>query len=162
MRDIVLAAPLELLEQPAESAVENGSGGGAAKDSAQCATQQVAQTAAAGGAALSAWHPGPDVTARGPGRLGRRRAGAAHVLRGVDRKESQQRLGRRRHALACRRSLPARIVGDTTGLNTVENIEQAHISLLTCPNPAQHRARMRRLQGQPLIKDCCDSEVLDR
>src|SRR5438128_5022433 len=137
MRDIVLAAPLELLEQPAESAVENGSGGGAAKDSAQCATQQVTQTAAAEGAALSAWHPGPDVTARGPGRLGRRRVGAAHVLRGVDRKESQQRLGRRRHALACRRRSRARIVGDNAGLNAAENVGQAHISLLTCTAPVQ-------------------------
>src|SRR2546430_17263054 len=118
MRDIVLAAPLELLEQPAESAVENGSGGGAAKDSAQCATQQVTQTAAAEGAALSAWHPGPDVTARGPGRLGGRRPCASLVLVGVDPNNSQQRFGLCRHALPCQRPLPSRIGVDNAALNT--------------------------------------------
>jgi hypothetical protein len=37
--------------------------------------------------------------------------------------------------LACLRGLGARFVGDTAALNAIENIEQAHISLLTCPDP---------------------------
>jgi len=135
-----------LLEQVVEPAVEHRSGGGAAEDSAQRATQQVAE-AAAEVAALSARQASADVTAGRPGWLGRRRVGPAQVLHRVDRKQSEQRFGCRRHALARRRSSRAWIVGDAASLNAVENIEQAHVSLLTCPNPGQHRARGQRLQG---------------
>src|SRR5262249_26511548 len=57
-----------LLDPPAEPAIERRSGGGAAKNAAQCAAQQVAQ-AAAKRATLSARHA--DVPAGGPGRLRR-------------------------------------------------------------------------------------------
>src|SRR5262245_36265072 len=153
MRHVALAALLKLLEQTAETAVEHRSGGGAAENSAQCATQQVAKIAAAERSALSARRARADVTARGPGRLGGWRATSpAQVFRRIDRKKGEQRLGGRGLALACWRTRRARIVGDTAGLNAVENVEQAHVSLLTCPNPAQHRACARRLQGGSLTK----------
>jgi hypothetical protein len=45
--------------------------------------------------------------------------------------------------LACLRGWGARIVGDTAALNAIENIEQAHISLLTWPDPdTASRTRM--------------------
>ena len=59
-----MTALLKLLEQAAESAVEHRSGGGAAENSAQCATQQVAEIAA-----LRAGQT--DVAARRSGRLAR-------------------------------------------------------------------------------------------
>src|SRR5262245_27541995 len=80
-RDVALATLLELLEQTVESAVEHRSGGGTAENSAQCATEQVAEVAA-----LSAWQASTDVTSRGPDRLGGWRAGPAHVFHRVDRK----------------------------------------------------------------------------
>src|SRR5262249_61011449 len=112
MRDVALTALLKLLEQAVEPAVEHRSGGGAAENSAQRATQQVTK-AAAEVAALSARHAGADVTARGAGWLGRRRVGPAQILHRVDRKKSKQRLARRRHALAPRPSSRARNLGDT-------------------------------------------------
>jgi hypothetical protein len=44
--------------------------------------------------------------------------------------------------LASRRRTCARIAGSAAGgADGVENIEQAHVSLLTCPNPSESIAR---------------------
>jgi hypothetical protein len=59
------------------------------------------------------------------------------MLHRINRKQGQQRFGHRRHALARGRGLRTRIAGATA--NIVENIEQAHIRLLSCRKSATDR-----------------------
>ena len=55
-------------------------------------------------------------------------------------------LFRFRPAVAIRAAL-ARARIDAAALDAVEDVEQAHVSLLTCPAPGKDRAEARRLQG---------------
>src|SRR5512132_487634 len=140
MRNVALAALLELLEQAAETAVEHRAGRGAAENSAERAAQQIAEPATA---AATAGQAGVDI-AGAPGRLARPGVGAAHVLHRVDREQSQQRLGHRRHAmarcLACplvRRGMSTRIPGGSA--ECVENIEQTLLQMPSeLPPPPEH------------------------
>jgi len=138
MRHVALAVLLELLEQPAEPAIEHRAGRRAAEHAAEGAAQQIAEIAAVGRSG-----PGAARTRRRLWRrTWRRRVGALHMFLRVDREQGQHRLRHRRHALAARLvrrrtrrcRTCARIAGGAS--NAVENVEQAHIDLLTGPNPA--------------------------
>ena len=141
MRHVALAVLLELLEQPAEPAIEHRAGRRAAEHAAERAAQQIAEIARPTAVARS----GPGA-ARARRRLWRRtwrrRVGALHMFLRVDREQGQHRLRHRRHALATRlarcRTRRCRTCTRITGgaSNAVENVEQAHIDLLTGPNPA--------------------------
>src|SRR4051794_6792133 len=161
MRHVALAVLLELLEQPAEAAIEHRAGGGAAEHAAERAAQQIAEIARS---AVSRSGPGAARTwrrlwRRTWRRTWRRRVGALHMFHRVHCEQGQHRLRHRRHALAAR--LPrcrtrrcrtgTRIAGGVS--NAVENVEQAHIDLLTGPNPAAASAAgmtvARRLEHAP-------------
>src|SRR4051812_26411390 len=141
MRPVALAVLLELLEQPAEAAIEHRAGGGAAEHAAERAAQQIAEIARSATVA----RPGPGAARTRPRlwrRTWRRRVGALHMFLRVDREQGQHRLRHRRHALATRLArcrtrrcrTGTRIASGAS--NAVENVEQAHIDLLTGPNPA--------------------------
>jgi hypothetical protein len=147
MRDVALAALLELLEQSAETTGEHRAGGGAAENATQRAAQQVAKIAAQSAAVARA---GTDIAGlRGGtrGGLRRGRVGAAHVLHRVDREQGQHRLRHRRHALASclarartgGRRTHARIVA--AAADAVENIEQAHVRPPDLPQPGNSICR---------------------
>src|SRR4051812_32596562 len=160
MRPVALAVLLELLEQPAEAAIEHRAGGGAAEHAAERAAQQIAEIARS--AAVGRSGPGAARTRRRLWRrTWRRRVGALHMFLRVDREQGQHCLRHRRHALAARLARCrtrrcrtfARIVGGAS--NAVENVEQAHFDLLTGPNPAPASAAGMTVARQLACAPCC-------